>query len=172
MTDENSILRFYKYSNDDEEIGSNSSNKTIVSPAIGSNLKQLFDILGSQGLSERERVYQREGGWSGDLYVIYRRLFRFQNEMSRFGGDSGTGGPLVANIYEVVLNSTNGWAQYLSLVLKGFYKEEVAQKLTDLDFAPKHAYLAKEDIVAFASGHPKELWLDDILEYKSLMPKQ
>jgi len=170
MADENSVLRFYKHSSDKKEIGWNNSHSDRH--VVGPNLQQLFDVLSSQGLSERAHMYQQEGGWSGDLYVIHRKLFKFQNETSQFMGDSGTGGPLVANVYDVTLNSTSGWAQYLSLVVKGPYNEEVAQKLTDLDFAPKNSYLAKNDNVPFTSGHPKGLWLDDLVEFPSLMPRE
>lgn len=167
MTDENSTLQFYKHSSDKEHIGW----KTCMDrDVVGPNLQELFNVLGSQGLSQRAHQYQQEGGWSGDLYVVHRRLFKFQNEISRFMGDSGTGGPLVANVYDVTMNSTEGWAQYLSLVLKGSYNDEVAQKLTDLDFAPKHSYLAKDDKVSRTSSK-QGLWLDDIVKFPSVMPR-
>jgi hypothetical protein len=168
MTDENSILQFYKHSNDKEQIGW----KTCMARnTVGPNLQQLFNVLFSQGLSQRAHIYQQEGGWTGDLYVVHRRLFQFQNEISRFMGDSGAGGPLVANVYDVTMNSTEGWAQYLSLVLKGPYNEEVAQKLTNLDFAPKHSDLAKDDRVSRTASN-QGLWLDDIVEFPSVMPRE
>lgn len=167
MTDENSTLQFYKHSSDKKQIGWKTCMDRNV---VGPNLQQLFDVLSSEGLSERAHMYQQEGRWSGDLYVVHRRLFKFQDEKSRFMGDSGAGGPLVANVYDVTMNSTEGWAQYLSLVLKGPYNEEVAQKLTDLDFAPKRSYLAKDDRVARTSSK-QGLWLDDIVEFPSVMPR-
>lgn len=168
MADENSIQKFYKHSNSEKEIGWNDCIKDRN--VMGPNLRQLFNVLHNQGLSERAHIYQQGGGWSGDLYVIHQRLFKFQNEMSQFIGDSGCGGPLIANIYDVTMNSTEGWAQYLSLILKGPFSEKVAQKLTDLDFAPKHTYLAKDDRVVQTASKEK-LWLDKIVEFEHLLVK-
>ena len=169
MANENSILKFYKHSNSKKEIGW--KNCVEDRNIIGPNLKQLFDILfNKHGLSERAHMYQQEGGWSGDLYVIHKRLFNFQNEISRCMGDSGAGGPLVATVYDVTINSTEGWAQYLSLVLKGPYDEKITQQLTDLDFAPKHSYLAKDD-TAVRTSSKKELWLDDLVKFPNIMPR-
>ena len=169
MVDENSTLKFYKHSNKETEIGWDNSIEDRNNR--GPNLQQLFSVFYSQGLKERAYMYEQEGGWSGDLQVVHRRLFKFQNEISRHLGDSGTGGPLVTNVYEVIINSTEGWAQYLSLILKGPYDEEVAQKLTDLNFAPKHSYLAKDDRVPRTSSK-KGLWLDDFIEFPPIMPKE
>jgi hypothetical protein len=170
MTVEKPILKFYKYTNNKKEIGW--TNSRSDSHIIGPNMRQLFDILESEGCSERAHMYQQEGGWSGDLYVVHRRLFQFQNEASRWMGDSGCGGPLVANVYDVTINSTSGWAQYLSLVLKGPYTDEISQKLTDLDFAPKNSYLAKNDNVSLTSDQPRGLWLESIVEFPRLLPRK
>ena len=169
MADENSELKFYKHSNDKTEIGweSSVSDRNVVGP----NLQQLFDVLNSEGLSERAHLYEQDGGWSGDLYAVHRRLLKFQNEISRFPGDSGGGGPLVANVYDVTMSSTEGWAQYLSLIMKGPYSEEIAQKLTNLDFAPKHSYLAKDDRVARTSSK-HGLWLDNFVDFPILIPRE
>lgn len=168
MPDENSVQTFYKHSNCREEIGW--ENAVMDRNMVGPNLQKLFDVLHKQGLRERAHVYQQEGGWSGDLYVVHRRLSRFQNEISRFPGDSGTGGSLIANVYDVTMNSTEGWAQYLSLVLKGPFNKEVAKQLTDLDFAPKHTYLAKGDRVS-QTASKQGLWLDDFAEFSEILSK-
>jgi hypothetical protein len=169
MADENSILRLYKQTNDKTEIGWTNfqSDKNIVGP----NLQQVFDALHSHGLFERAQIYQQGSGWSGDLCVIHRRLFQFNNEMYEVSCNPISGGPSIANIYDVTLSSTAGCAQYLSLVIKGPYNDQVAQKLAEFDFAPKHSYLAKDDRVPFTSGQAKGLWLDDLVTFPSVMPK-
>lgn len=168
MSEELSTQIFYKHSNDQSEIGW----KTCMDrDVVGPNLKYAIGVLNERGLRQRASRYVQEGGWSGDLYVIHRKLFQFQNEISRFMGDSGTGGNQIANVYEVVLNSTSGWAQYLSLILRGEYDGGLTKKLADLDFAPKHTYLAKNNGVPFASGHPKGLWLEDFIDISDLMPR-
>jgi len=163
MTEE--LLRFYKQTNDKEDIGW----KTVRHyTTIGPNLQQLFEVLGSQGLRKRADIHQEEGGWSGDLYVVHRRLYLLQNEISRFFGDSGAGGPIVANVYDVTMNTTSGWTQYLSLIVKGPFENELAQKLTDLDFAPRYSYLAKNDQVPH-TGDRENLWLEDFVEFPSVV---
>lgn len=160
------ILRFYKHSNKKDGIGWKTSNDIGV---VGPNLQESFDVLETEGLQERAHLYGREGGWSGDLYVIHKRLFRFQNEKSRFMGDSGTGGSKIANVYEVVMNSSAGWSQYLSLLLKGEYNDEIAKRLSDLDFAPRHSYLATDDRVAGTSSKDG-LWLNNVVEFGLSLP--
>ena len=165
MTEELHTQRFYKHSSDKAEIGW----KTCMDrEVVGPNLKHAIGVLSEQCLQQRASRYVQEGGWSGDLYVIHRRLFQFQNEKSRFMGDSGTGGNQIANVYEVIMNSTDGWSQCLSLILKGDYDDNVAKKLAELDFAPKHSYLAKNDRVA---EREKGLWLDDFVDISDLMPR-
>jgi hypothetical protein len=168
MADENPVRGFYKHSDSKSSIGWETCMDSTV---IGPTLQQTFDVLREHGLKERARMYQQEGGWSDDMYVVHRRLFKRQEEIARFMGDSGSGDPRVANVYEVVINSTSGWAQYLSVVLKGPFDEEIAKALFDLDFAPKYSYLAKQDPVPRTSGRPSRLWLDDIVEFPSLPPR-
>ena len=157
MVDQYPTLKFYKHTNDKKEIGWNNCAKDRN--IIGPNLQQLFDVLQSQGLSERAHTYEQEGGWSGDLYVVHRRVYTFQSEMSRFMGDSGAGGPLVAKVLDVTMNSTQGWAQDLSLIVEGPYDRSIAQRLVDLDFTPGHSFLAKDDNVRGCTD--KGVWLDN-----------
>ncbi len=164
MAEEEFIQKFYKHTNDASRIGWKTCYDKEV---IGPNLQQVFTVLKNLGLGERAKMYQKEG-WSGDLYAVHRRLFQFQNETVRFMGDSGIGGSLLAQIYDVTLESTGGWAQYLSLVLKGFIKEEVEAQLSELDFAPKHSYLANNDPVPGVSSK-RGLWLDNIVEFPVLV---
>lgn len=164
MGSDNSNLTFYKQTNDKSEITGDSPR--LDKRIIGPNLKEVFNVLDGNGLKERAHMYEQEGGWSGDLYAVNRRLFMFQNELSRFMGDSGAGGPTVANVYEVTMDSTNGWSQYLSVVLNDPNNEKVAREMDALNFAPKHSYLAKNDPALVASR--EGLWLDDLVEFPSL----
>lgn len=168
MMTEYQTLKFYKHSNNRAEIGWNHTSE--IKNRVGPNLQQLLRILHDQGLQERAHLYIKEGNWSGDLYVIHKRLFKFQNEISRFMGDSGSGGPLIANVYDVTLNSPNGWAQNLSLVMKAHLNDEITQKLTELNFTPKHSDLAIDNRVSSAYSRP-ELWLDEMVEFTSPMPR-
>ncbi|MDO8460209.1 MAG: hypothetical protein Q7S74_03815 [Nanoarchaeota archaeon] len=154
--------RFYKYSRDKSEIGWKDSNDIF---AIGTNLEHVLEALRQKSLKQRCITYTNECSVGGDVYVVRRRLFHFQNEISRFTGDSGgAGGDEVANIYEVVINSTEDWAQYLSIIVRGKeIDKEFSQRLEIADFAPEHSYLAKNEIVG--KRFSKEgLWLDDIVE--------
>jgi hypothetical protein len=159
------IQRHYRHSNDKKEIGwKTSSDRRIIGPTLQKTLDAVrYDR------SERSNFFTEEGGWSGDLYVIHRRLFTFQGEISRFMGDSGCGGDKTTQVYEVILNSTSGWAQYLSVVGNELH-EETLKQLEKLDFAPKHSYLAKNDPVPFTSGHPTGLWLIDPMEISAKRP--
>ena len=159
------IQRFYRHSNDKNDIGWKTCGENHT---IGPALQGTLDAL-RYGMQERKNTYIQQGGWSGDLYVVHRRLFEFQNEISRFMGDSGAGGEIKGQVYEVVINSTSGWAQYLSVV-GGPFHEKVIEQLEKLDFAPKHSYLAKNDPVPFTSGNPTGLWLDNLIEIPSIMP--
>jgi len=161
---DSAIQGFYKHSNSKKEIGWKDS---IDKDTVGPNLAQAIQVLEDAGLDERANIYAKEGGWSGDLYVAHRKLIKFQDEIIRFVGDSGAGGPLVANVYEVVMNSTQGWAQYLSIILKGPFDGKIAKKL-DLDFAPKHSYLAKNDSVPDTTSK-KRLWLDNLIEFEHIL---
>ena len=136
--------------------------------AVGPNLREVFDVLEHEGLDERGQLYGKEDGWSGDLYVIHKRLFKFQDEIGWFTGDSGAGGDKIANVYEVVMNNTEGWAQLLSLILKGKYDGRITKRLENLDFAPKHSYLAKSDHVA--NPYKRGLWIEKIMDFERLLP--
>ena len=87
-----------------------------------------------------------------------------------FGGEGSFLTASVANnqqaqIYQLTMNSTNGWAQYLSAILKGPFDPEIAKQFEDADFAPKHFYLAKDDRVVTPNYGERLLWLDDLLEF-------
>lgn len=171
MADKNLTLRFYKHSNDEEEIG---WQHCIDNGMAGSNLRQLFDLLNNQGLYQRACLHEIEGGGPGDLYVLHRRFFRFEDNAGSFMRAPRTLGP-VANVLDVTMNSEAGWAQYLSFVLRGPYKEEVAQRLTGLGFFSQHSSLAKEDKAPLFFSYPNRLWLDDIadvVEFPSLVPSK
>ena len=158
MTDFSLKHRFYRHTNEGKDIGWKTSDDRIKGPI----LKKTLNILERDGLMYRGEMYDQEGGWSGDLYVVHRRLFSFQDEGSMGGGS--VPGDKRAQVYEVVMNSTSGWAQYLSVLLRGDFKPEIAQKFESLDFAPKHSYLAKNDPVPGTSSSDR-LWLDMFREF-------
>mgnify|MGYP006288368595 CR=1 FL=1 len=152
------VRKFYRHSSDKADIGwSNCMDRHTIGPI----LQQTFEAVGYDR-SERKSTFVQEGGWSEDPYVIHRRLFEFQNEVGRFMGDSGAEGDNKTQVYEVIMNSTSGWAQYLS-VIGGQLHEETLKKLEALDFAPKHSYLANNDPVPRTSGRPSNLWLNEFI---------
>jgi hypothetical protein len=145
MVDENSVLRFYKH--------------TSVRDEIEPNLKQARAILEDAGLDERERVYSKSGGRSGDLYFVDKNLWIYGGEGSFM--TASVPNNQRAQIYQL----TNGSSQYLSVILKGPFEPGIAKQFEDADFAPKHSYLAKGDDVILEMGN--FLWLDDILEFNN-----
>jgi len=154
------LQRFYRHSDKTRDIGWKTMGDIYT---IGPVLAKVLGLLEEHGLSQRSFLHAQDGGWSGDLYVVHRRLFNFQNEVAAFMGDSGRGGSQLANVYEVVINSTGGWAQYLSLVLKDC-PPILTRPLSELNFAPAHSYLAQNDPVSNTSGDPGRLWLDYFVE--------
>lgn len=158
------IQTFYRHSNDEKDVGWKTCGDRHI---IGPTLQQTLKTVGYDR-QERTSLFSQEGGWSGDLYVVHRRLFEFQNEISRFMGDSGAGGNDKSQVYEVVINSTSGWAQYLSVVGSNLHDKTI-EELERLDFAPKHSYLAKNDPVPSTSGRPSGLWLDSLIEIPDLI---
>ncbi len=150
MTDNSQIFNFYKHTN----------SKLEIEP----NLAQTKEILNKAGLDERVSIYSKSAGRSGDLYVIDKSLFMFNEEPS-FLTASGPDGRF-AQIYSLVMNSTNGWAQYLSVILKGPFDQKISSYFDELNFAPRHSYLAKNDRVVTPNYGEQLLWLDDLLDVK------
>lgn len=160
------IKRFYRHSNDQSEILCDSLSELGI--VIGPNLQSAFDVLKNEGLMLRESHYEKKGGWSGDLEEISKRLFRFQNETCILMGDSGSGGNLVANVYDITMNSTQGWSQYISVVLSGEFNPEVDEKFYEVDYAPKNTYLAKNDPCVTSSFKKyNKVWFDKLSKINS-----
>lgn len=164
-TPENQVQCFYKHTNDQKEIGRQRSSERET---FGPFLKQAFVVLVDGGLEVRAQIYAIEGNRSGDLYVVHRRLFELQDEGSFM--TASVAGDKRAQVYEVVMNNTNGWAQYLSLVMKGPFDASVAERLGRMDFAPRHTYLAKNDQVVHPE-HRGGLWIDDFVDFNPLLRK-
>jgi len=159
------IVRWYYQTNDKEQIGrTNSRDHESVGPV----LSNVFNVLECEELEMRSKVSAIEGGRSGDLYVVHRRLLEFYDE-GVFGGESVNGNKR-AQVYEVIMNNTNGWAQYISVLLKGNISAETRIKFDNADFAPKHSYLAKNDPVIHLS-HRGGVWLDDFADLTQSLPR-
>ncbi len=150
MTDEQQLQRFYKHTNEKRE--------------IESNLKQVREILGGVlFLTERAHVYARSGGRSGDLYSVDKTLWIFGGEASFMS--ASVGNDQQVHLYEVKANSTQGWSQYLSVILRGPFGEGIVKQFEDADFAPKHSYLAKNDFAAHPNFGERLLWIDDLVQF-------
>ena len=150
MTDNPKLMKFYTF--------------VDLKEAIEPHLAQTKEILKKAGLDERASIYSKSGGRSGDLYVIDQSLFMFNGESS-FRTASGPDDRF-AQIYSLVMNSTNGWAQYLSVILKGPFDQKISSYFDELNFAPQHSYLAKNDRVVTPNYGKQLLWIDDLLDVK------
>lgn len=159
MIDTKTLTRFYKQTNDKNEIKGKNSYDIF---SVGPNLQQVLDILNCS-MHLRETIYATEGCWSGDLYVAYKRLFTFMSDGGFSPGDK------LAQVYEYVQDNTSGWTQYLSVILEGPFKEEIFKKFDDFGFAPKHSYLAKKDDIP-NKNEDRGLWLNDIIRHDNLLP--
>ena len=155
-----SLQKYYRHSNDKNEIGWETLRDVHT---IGSILQSAFGVVGMLGLSQRGSSHFMGGGWSGDLYVVHRRLFHFQNEIARYVGDSGTGGEEFGNVYEVVINSTNGWTQCISIILSNT-KQASREKLEKLGMSLGYSALGKGDSNIKNPNYNKRLWLDDLVK--------
>ncbi len=158
------ILRFYHHTNDKAEIGRTQSNDH---ENVGPVLSNVFNLLECEELAMRSKVSSIEGGRSGDLYVVHRRLLEFYDE-GDFGGS--VNGNKRAQVYEVIMENTSGWAQYLSVLLKGDIAAKTRTRFDEADFAPKHSYLAKNDRVLHPS-HRNGVWLDEFIDLTQSLPR-
>ncbi len=149
------LVGFYKHTNDKEEIKPNS--------------EQAKEILLQEGSFRKMHSFNSTFG--GPLYGGSKELIEYCKA-------EDLGGSYIMNanraqIYEVIMKNTSGFAQYLSVILKGPYRQEVVNKLSqafeDADFAPKHSYLGKNDDVMTPNYGIKPLWLDDLVEFKSII---
>lgn len=157
------VQQFYRYSSDWQGVGLKCAS---TCDAIGPVLEKTLSLLADKGgLQVRSSFYSKEGAWSGDLYATHRRLFALHNEKCFFMGHSGTQGDNTANVYEFALNSANGSAHCLSVLLRGAYDPSLAQALSDHDFAPKHNYLGKDSLVL---QREKGVWLETLVDIPSL----
>jgi hypothetical protein len=147
---------FYKHSNNKEE--------------FVKNLEQAKKILLEKGDWLRE-WNSFDSKFGGTLHTGSKKLIQYFGQED-FGG-SYIRNNEQAQIYQVMMDNTNGCAQYLSVILKGPYKREIADRLSqefsDADFAPKHSYLAKGDRVMTSNYGIKPLWLDDVVEFNPII---
>ena len=146
---------FYKHTNIKEE--------------IGENLKQINGIFFHEGNFREVASFNFNLG--GPLYKGHKKLTEYCENEVRQGNYVLNGNR--AQVYEVVMHNTDGWAQYLSIILKGLYKKEFANKLSqifwDANFAPKNIYLGKNDPVITPNTGIKPLWLDEFMDFKPII---
>ena len=159
------LMTFYSQTSNEKEIIDKNGNSQERFANVGPKLQEVLNVM-KYGLSLRKVDYSIDGQWSGDLYCVTKRVFTYQNETTLFMGDSGRGGEIIGNVYELIMSSTNGNTQYISVVLEGEVPERynIETELNNMDFAPKNSYLAKDDraLLKNCLGNNK-LWIEKII---------
>lgn len=142
---ERKALVMFGYTNRKSDIGSVSGG---LAPSVGHYLGSVIDVVDHK-LTHRGSAYRKHGGLDGELWVAHKRVRDFRSERHPgIPGATNVLGDDRVQVYDVVVESTNGITQYVTVVADiedGAEKSELLAKLSEKGLAMNNTRLAGDD---------------------------
>jgi hypothetical protein len=136
---------------------------------------KIFQLLRKCWYYDEYDVREISGGRDGDMSkeTVEYNLFR--------GGYAvGIPSGLQVGVCQVTIDSTNGWCQYLSVILRGEPSErdirekreafqKLLQQLEEMEFTPKYTYLRDPKVIL---QHSFKKWLDELIQPQDVFRRE